>query len=148
MDLKKVRDILLEYLNQKDFKLYDLEYVYESGMKILRVLVSKNGGINIDELAGINHYLSLELDKIDDSEEEYMLEVSSPGAEAILRNEEEIKDHVGSYVHVVTNEQKYEGVLLSFNDGILVIKVNLKGRFKNFEVNYKDINKIRLAVKF
>lgn len=148
MDLKKIRDILLEYLNQRDFKLYDLEYVYESGMKILRVLVSKNGGINIDELAEINHYLSLELDKIDTSEEEYILEVSSPGAEAILRNEEEIKEHIGCYVHVVTNEQKYEGVLLSYCDSVLVIKVNLKGRFKNFEVNYKDIKKIRLAVKF
>ena len=42
----------------------------------------------------------------------------------------------------------YEGTMISFEDNVVVIRVNLKGRFKNFEIPYDSIKKIRLAVKF
>jgi ribosome maturation factor RimP len=148
LDLEKVREVLVPYLEQNNFKLYDLSFVYESGMHILRVLVSKKEGITIDELADINHYLSDELDKIDDSDLEYMLEVSSPGAEMPLRNQEEILDNVGKYVNINTGDKVFEGQLLSFENDVVVVRVNLKGRFKNFEIPYENIKKIRLAVKF
>lgn len=148
MDLQKVKEILVPYLDENDFKLYDISFVYEAGMHILRILVNKKGGINIDELAMINNYISDELDKIDDSSDEYMLEVSSPGAEMPLRNREEILEHVGSYVNVNTGDKVFEGTLLSFIDDVLVVRVNLKGRFKNFPILYEEVKKIRLAVKF
>ena len=148
MDLQKVKEILVPYLEENSFKLYDISYVREAGMQILRVLVSKKDGINIDELAEINNYLSDELDKIDTSDDEYMLEVSSPGAEMPLRNKEEIADNVSKYVNVNTGDKVYEGQLLSFENDVLVVRVNLKGRFKNFEIPYENIKKIRLAVKF
>ena len=148
MNLEKVKEILIPYLEENDFKLYDVSFVYEAGMHILRILVNKKGGINIDELAMINNYISDELDKIDDSDDEYMLEVSSPGAEMPLRNKEEILEHVGSYVNVNTGDKVFEGTLISFIDDVLVIRVNLKGRFKNFSILYEEVKKIRLAVKF
>ena len=148
MNLEKVKEVLVPYLESNNFKLYDIEYVRESGMNILRVLVSKKDGINIDELAEINNYLSDELDKIDGFDFEYMLEVSSPGAEMPLRNSEEISENVGKYVNINTGDKVYEGQLLSFENDTLVVRVNLKGRFKNFEIPYANIKKIRLAVKF
>lgn len=148
MNLEKVKEVLMPYLDSNNFKLYDIEYVRESGMNILRVLVSKKDGINIDELAEINNFLSLELDKLDGFDFEYMLEVSSPGAEMPLRNQEEIEENVGKYVNINTGDKVYEGQLISFLDGTLVVRVNLKGRFKNFEIPYENIKKIRLAVKF
>ena len=42
----------------------------------------------------------------------------------------------------------YEGSLESFENGVLVVRVNLKGRFKNFEIPYENVRKIRNAVKF
>ena len=143
MNIEKVREILVPYLDSNDFKLYDIEYVRESGMNILRVLVSKKDGINIDELAEINNYLSFELDKFEEFDFEYMLEVSSPGAEMPLRNKEEVLDSVGKYVNVNTGDKVFEGQLISFVDDTLVVRVNLKGRFKNFEIPYDSIKKIR-----
>ena len=96
----------------------------------------------------INNYLSDELDKLDIPYEEYMLEVSSPGAEMTLRNPEEVMEHVGEYININTGDKVYEGVMVSFVDNVVVIRVNLKGRFKNFEIPYDTIKKIRLAVKF
>ena len=148
MNTEKVKEILVPYLENNGFKLYDVEYVRESGMNILRVLVSKKDGINIDELAEINNYLSDELDKYPEFDFEYMLEVSSPGAEMPLRNREEVLENVGKYVNVNTGDKVYEGQLLSFENDTLVVRVNLKGRFKNFPIPYESIKKIRLAVKF
>ena len=148
MDLQRVKEILVPFLEENDFKLYDISFVYEAGMHILRILVNKKGGINIDELALINNFISDELDKIDDGNDEYMLEVSSPGAEMPLRNKEEVLEHVGSYVNVNTGDKVFEGTLLSFEEDVLVVRVNLKGRFKNFSILYENVKKIRLAVKF
>ena len=148
MNTKNIEDILLPYLEQNGFKLYEVSFVKEAGMNILRVLVNKKGGINIDELAEINNYLSDELDKLDIPYDEYMLEVSSPGAEMPLRNRDEVLENVGQYININTGDKVYEGTMLSFENDIVVIRVNLKGRFKNFEIPYDTIKKIRLAVKF
>ena len=148
MNLKLVEEILIPYLESNDFKLYEVSFVKEAGNYILRVLVNKKGGINVDELAEINNYLSDELDKIEVPYDEYMLEVSSPGAEMELRTIEEVAEHVGEYIQINTGDKVYEGSFISFNDNIVVVRVNLKGRFKNFEVPYESIKKIRLAVKF
>ena len=148
MNTKIVEDILNSYLENTEFKLYEVSFVKEAGMHILRVLVNKKGGINVDELAEINHYLSDELDKIDVPYDEYMLEVSSPGAEMELRSPEEVAEYVDSYIHINTGDKVFEGTMISFENNTVVIRVNLKGRFKNFEIPYEQIKKIRLAVKF
>ena len=148
MNVKNIEDILLPYLEANGFKLYEIGFVREAGMNILRVLVNKKGGINIDELVDINNYLSDELDKLEIPYDEYMLEVSSPGAEMPLRSPEEVMEHVGEYININTGDTVYEGTMISFDNNVVVIRVNLKGRFKNFEVPYENIKKIRLAVKF
>ena len=148
MNTKIIEELLVPYLTENGFKLYDISFVKEMGMNILRVLVNKTGGINVDELAEINNYLSEKLDNIDIPYDEYMLEVSSPGAEMELRNAEEVSENVGKYIHINTGDTVYEGTMVSFENDTVVIRVNLKGRFKNFEVPYSSIKKIRLAVKF
>ena len=148
MNTKIIEEILVPYLTENGFKLYEVSFVKEAGMNILRVLVNKSGGINIDELAEINNYLSDELDKVEIPYDEYMLEVSSPGAEMPLRTPEEVSEHVGEYININTGDTVYEGTMISFDNNVVVIRVNLKGRFKNFEVPYENIKKIRLAVKF
>lgn len=148
MNTENIKNILLPYLDENVFKLYDISFVKEAGMHILRVLVSKKDGITIDELAEINHFLSDKLDAIDIPYEEYMLEVSSPGAEMELRSPEEVLEHVGKYIYINTGDKVYEGSMLSFIDNVVTIRVNLKGRFKNFMIPYETIKLIRLAVKF
>ena len=42
MDLQKVKEILVPYLDENEFKLYDISFVYEAGMHILRILVNNS----------------------------------------------------------------------------------------------------------
>ena len=137
MNTKNIEDILIPYLEKNSFKLYEVSFVKEAGMNILRVLVNKKGGINIDELAEINNYLSDELDRLDIPYDEYMLEVSSPGAEMPLRNRDEVLENVGQYININTGDKVYEGIMISFENDIVVIRVNLKGISKFLNLPFK-----------
>ena len=148
LNKEKIEELVLPYLKENNLSLYDIEWVKEFGYQILRVSVDKKGGIDSDTLALVNNYLSEKLDQYEkDMPSDYMLEVSSPGAEKELRNEQEILDSVDMKVNVKTNSGEiYEGKLLSFENNELLISINLKGRIKKITINYTDINKIRLAV--
>lgn len=147
MDLKIVNQILDSYLKEKNLILDNVELVKESGYLILRVSIDKENGIDIDELAAVNEYLSERIDKYDSDMPEYMLEVCSPGAEKLLKSIYEVKANVGKYVHVEIINMIYEGVLESVNENKITLKINAKGRFKKVVLDYEDIKIIRLAVK-
>ena len=150
MDLNKIEEILLPYLEENNLYLYEIKWIKEYGYKVLQVAIDNKDGTNIDTdtLALCNEFLSKELDEYDEDMPEYMLEVCSPGAEKELRNKEEILKSVGKYIHIDSTNDTYEGDLLSFIDDKLSIKVNQKGRIKTIDIKYEDIKKIRLAVKF
>jgi ribosome maturation factor RimP len=147
LDLKVVEELVKPFIDENNFSLYSIEWANEFGYKILRVCVDKTGGINSDELGIVNEYLSEKLDKYEkELPENYMLEVSSPGAEKPLRNEEEVASSVGQKIHVTLESVEYEGKLLSFSEGIIELGINLKGRIKKIKVSYCDAKEIRLAV--
>lgn len=147
MELNIVNQILEPYLKEKGLILYDVNLIKEGGNLILQVLLDKTGGIDIKDLEEANGYLSEKLDKYDSDMPEYMLEVSSPGAEKELRNENDIKESIGQYIHVEVPNMIYEGVLIDYTQEELTMKINAKGRFKNVKIDPKTISLIRLAVK-
>ena len=143
------KEILKPFLEERGLILYDSVLVKEDGNIILRVTIDNPDGlIDIDTLAKANEYLSDRIDKYDDNMPEYMLEVSSPGAERELRNDEEIQKSINKYIHVEVENMIYEGVLLDSNSEQITIRINIKGRFKNLAINKNEIKLIRLAVKF
>ena len=148
MQLAEIKKLVQEIVDDEGLILYDINWIKEYGEDILQILVDKKGGIDLNALALINEKISLMLDTIEIDLPNYMLEVSSPGAEKELRSKEEILDAVSSYIYLETSDQKIMGYLLEANDDSIVVKVNLKGRMKNFTIKYDDIKFIRLAVKF
>ncbi|MCR5112498.1 MAG: hypothetical protein K6A63_01020 [Acholeplasmatales bacterium] len=147
MDIKVVEKILEPYLKEHDLIFYSVELVKEYGELILRVILDKKGGIDLEELGAANEYLSEKIDAYDEDMPEYMLEVSSRGAERTLDNEEEMEEALGKYIHIDMENMQYEGTFIQNNPESVVIRCNLKGRFKNFELKKSEIKIIRLAVK-
>lgn len=148
LDLHIVEDLVNEFLkDHEELSLYSVEWANEFGYKILRVAMDKVGGINSDELGIVNDYLSEKLDAYEkELPDNYMLEVCSPGAEKPLRSEQEVLNSVGEKINVKTDKDEFEGKLLSFEEGILVIQINVKGRIKKVQVPYESIKEVRLAV--
>ncbi|MFI3252325.1 MAG: hypothetical protein R3Y60_04200 [bacterium] len=146
MNIEVVRNILTPYLEGKELFIYSLKLKKEYGMKILEVLLDSEGVVDIDELAVINSYLAEQLDAYDQDWEEYMLEVSSAGAEKELHSLEQVIKYIDSYVYLEVEGSNYEGKLQNVVDNVLEVKVNLKGRMKIYKINYEEIIYIRLAV--
>ena len=147
MDINVCKEILEPFLQEHDVIFYDVSLVNEFWYLILRVLLDKKGGIDLETLSLANEYLSERIDKYDSDMPEYMLEVSSPGAEKELRNHDEMVDSLGMYVHVDTPNMVYEGTLEEVNSDSVVLRINVKGRFKKQAIKNEEIKLIRLAVK-
>ena len=83
----------------------------------------------------------------------YFLEVSSPGAERPLKNEEAIVGAIGSYVHFdyyvpQYGEKFHEGTLVDVTDDFYILDVMIKTRQKQLEIEKKSVSNARLAIKF
>ena len=143
LDIKTLRSLIEIQVKKLDYDFYDLQYVKERKTNILRVLIDKTGGIDIDDCVKVSETVSTYLDEIDPISEDYSLEVSSPGAERLLRSREEVLRAVGRFVHIDTYEQKFEGELMGFEGDTLTIKV----KNKNIDISYLDITLIRMAIK-
>lgn len=150
---KRGLDLAKRCAERLGYEIITVDYVFENGIKILRVIGNGPNGFSIDDATRLNEEISLELDKEDFIDEEYYLEVSSEGVEKELRNDNDIKNAVGSYIYAkfyekVDNIKEVYGDLESFEDGTLQIKYNVKGRIKHLTARKEQICKIRLAIKF
>jgi ribosome maturation factor RimP len=151
--VEELKAILQPILEQHDFFLVDLELVHEHGDWYLRVYADKKGGISIDDCAVISEEYGEKLDELDPIEPAYYLEVSSPGAERPLKNDESLTNYVDDYVHVslyqkVNGEKAFEGTLTEVTDTEITLIVKVKNLKKQVEISRKNIAKIRLAIEF
>lgn len=102
MDLQKIEDVIRPLIQTIGIDLYDLEFAGRT----LRVSITKEGGVGINECAEVSRLLNPVLD---DSEElipggRYELEVSSPGLDRSLRKQSHFEGAVGEVIHVFTDE--------------------------------------------
>jgi len=144
MNIDKLKQEIGEFLDKLGYALYNLEFKKKSKNSVLTIYIDGEEDITIDDCVKVTHELNPFLDELDPIETEYFLEVSSPGAEKELRNENSIKKAIGKFVHLETDEQKVEGYLEAFDGDEITLKVGKK----NIVTKYKEVNLIRLAIKF
>lgn len=142
--MKKVREIVLKACEEMNLDFYDIEQANEGGQKVVRVMADTEEGISINQCVDLNRLLC-EMIPEDMIAGEYVLEVSSPGAERKLRNIDEIKASIGKYVFVklyekVDGSKEYYGDLVAVDGD--VIKID------ELEIPYDKIATIRWAIKF
>jgi ribosome maturation factor RimP len=117
-----VAAIVAPLADERGLALYDVE----QHQTALRVLVDRDGGIDIDTLAELSRAVSRALDEADPVAGRYTLEVSSPGLERPLRRPDHFRGAVGDRVTVKTvpgteGERRVTGVLQAADeDGITV----------------------------
>lgn len=144
MNLEIIKEKISPLLESFRLELYSLKVKREFGMDILEILVDGER-LDTDYLGEVNMAIN---DLIDEFlPVDYYIEVASPGAIRELRSLDEVKKHISKYIHIISDKYNHEGTLEEVKGDLICIKVNLKGRFKTFEIPYQDINKIILTVK-
>ncbi|PZX07830.1 ribosome maturation factor RimP [Psychrobacillus insolitus] len=151
----KIEELVTPILQELTLELVEIEYLKEGQDWFLRVYIdTPSGRIDIEQCAQVSEKLSEILDEVDPINENYFLEVSSPGAERPLKKEKDFEQAVGKHVYIKTYEpvngaKEFEGTLVSYSaeDGIL-IEVRVKTRRIKIKIEKEKIALARLAIDF
>lgn len=151
--IKQAEELAQPVCEKHGVELVDVEYVKEGQSWFLRVYVDTPEGIDIDQCADVAEDVSIKLDELDFIEDEYMLEVSSPGAERPLKTKEALQQEVANYINVKTyitieGSKEFEGYLTAFENDTLTMELMIKTRKKVVQIPYDKVAKARLAIKF
>ncbi|MDO5332057.1 MAG: hypothetical protein Q4E99_05190 [Bacillota bacterium] len=145
MNLDSIKDNLGKFLDEKKLKLFEI--TYQKKDQTLSVLLDEE--LDMDKIEKISNEISEYLDKFEEEfDDNYILDVSTVGAERPIRNEDELIKAMGEYIYVKTSESEYYGTLLDFTNGIIHMEVKEKTKIKNISIDYKKTKKVRYAVKF
>ena len=78
MDIqKKVKDLIESVITENGYMLDDVLYVKEGSLYFLRVVIDKNGGINVEDCVTVSRLINPILDDNDPIEDNYILDVCS-----------------------------------------------------------------------
>ncbi len=157
MAKKKITEIAAEmmadFLAAEGYELYNIEFVKEGKDWFLRVYVdmaSGEGYIGTEDCEKVSRFLSEKLDEEDPIEQNYYLEVSSPGMDRPLLTKAHYERYVGSEVEIRLYKGKYgtkniQGVLDSIEGETVTVTDHDN---KKWELELAEIAKANLAVIF
>ena len=151
--MEKVTDLTARLaapiVEEQGCSLWDVEYVKEAGTWYLRVLIDKEGGVDILDCEAVSRKVSDLLDEADPIEGSYTFEVSSAGCERPLKRPSDFARFMGSPVTVRLYQNRdgrkeFAGTLRGYDDGAVTIEVG--GKELRFEKN--EVALCRLRVEF
>jgi len=150
----KVQQLTEPIVEELKLELVDIEFEKEGQDWFLRVYVdTPEGNIDIDQCALVSEKLSDALDENDPIEQNYFLEVSSPGAERPLKTEQDLQNAVGSYVFIKTyapvdGMKEFEGYLIQNEEKQVTVTIKIKTRKLDVVIDKDKIALARLAIDF
>jgi len=114
-----VEAIVQEIVQDSNLEVVDVEYVKERDW-YLRVYLDKEGGIEIDDCQRVSETLEQILDEKDLLTEAYILEVSSPGLDRVLKKARDFEREQGKSVDVtfyapVDGKKTWVGTLTGYD---------------------------------
>ena len=141
MDSEKVNDrvqnLVKPVLDELSMELVDLEFKREGRDWFLRLFIDKEGGVTLDDCAGVSREVSAILEVEDPVSAAYHLEVSSPGLDRPLKKATDYERFVGRLVKVKTYEKldpdgrgherkTFVGILRGLQDDVVSLEQNDK----------------------
>ena len=114
-----VEAIVQEIVQDSDLEVVDVEYVKERDW-YLRIYLDKEGGIEIDDCQRISEALEQILDEKDLLKDAYILEVSLPGLDRVLKKARDFEREQGKDVEVtfyapVDGKKTWVGTLTGYD---------------------------------
>ena len=100
MDLESIRDFVAPLVASLGLDLYDVELTGAGHARAVRIVVEKDGGVDLDTISDATRVVAPALSASGMLRDSDVLEVSSPGLERTLRRPEHFRGAVGLLVSV------------------------------------------------
>ncbi|WP_069997488.1 ribosome maturation factor RimP [Cellulosilyticum sp. I15G10I2] len=153
MNKKQIIDSVEKYLEpileESQFELVDVEFVKEGPTFYLRIYIDKEGGITIEDCQKTSRAIEKVLDEKDFIEPAYILEVSSPGLDRILKKDKDFERFKGSIVDVklyesIQKKKQFQAKLIAKTPEYLIIEE----AGNEIKIAIKNVALVRLAIMF
>ena len=144
--------LIKEPILKMGYEEVSVKFQRENGIYYLHVFVDKDDAISLEDIVAVNELISPLLDESNLIDGQYILDVSSYGAEKNI-DVAKLEKYVGKYVNVhlvnpYKGENYLEGTLESAASDEIVISFYQKTRLIKANVKREDVDKARLAIKF
>ena len=142
---EKVESLVKEKIEKIGYELYDVLYVKEGSNKILRIVIDNEKGISLDDCEKVNNEIKETIDEANPIEEQYFLEISSPGIERLLRKDWQLKKFKGADVNIKlfkkdeNGKKEYTGTLGDITENTLDVEAD----GKNITIDRKIISQVK-----
>lgn len=145
--LQEVRQVVEPILESQGLELVDLEYQRESRGWVLRIYLDREGGVSLDDCAGVSHEVGAVLEVKDLIPSAYILEVSSPGLTRPLKKPEDFNKFRNQMVKIKLYEpldgrKNFKGTLL----GLEGDRVRVEVEQQVYELPLQRIAKANLEI--
>ena len=148
-----VEEMLEDFLRQEGYELYNAEFVKEGRDWLLRVYIDKtvtDEYVGTEDCEKVSRFLSEKLDEEDPIEQNYYLEVSSPGMDRPLLKRSHYERYIGREVEIRLYKGKdgtknIQGVLKDITGDDITVEDH-DGR--EWKLQLSEIAKAKLAVIF
>lgn len=135
IEKSKIERLVNEFVNDKGIFLVAVKV---SSSNRISVFADTLKGITIDECVAIHRHLESSLDR---NEEDYELQVSSPGLDMPFSVIEQYYKNEGQKVDVVTADgEKFSGVLRNVTSGGFELESEVKAKGKLKEIRQQSFN--------
>ena len=141
----QAEQMMTEILSGTDFELVDVEFVKEKEW-YLRIFVDKPSGVDLEDCQMLSEKLGSRLDKESVIDGSYILEVSSPGLDRVLKKDRDFLREAGKSVDVTLyapfdGQKNFTGILERRDEKFLYLQ--------NFEpIPREKISQVRLHIDF
>ena len=138
-------------VEQAGFEFIEVVHVREQGRPVLRVVVDRAEGADLDALSQLSVGVSRGLDAAGYENGPYELQVSTPGIERSLKRPAHFQRSLGEQVKVKTTapmagSRTHRGTLVSADDDGITIAVASGREAEELRVPYADIASARTVV--
>ena len=130
------------------YSVWDVDYVKEGTEWFLRIDIDKQGGVDIEDCEKFSRAIDPLLDEENPIEDQYTLQISSPGIEREIKNDFHLESCLGEMVQVrlyapLNGFKEYVGKLVSYTSEAVTLEVD-----EIVEIPRKSIGKMNIYFEF
>ena len=146
---RNVESLTEPVLQEMGMELVDVEYLVDRGRWVVRVYIDKPGGVTVDDCAQVSREIGVLIDVKELVPGKYVLEVSSPGLNRLLRKKKDFDRAKGKKVKIrlkepIKGRSNFTGFLVRREGEVLYLEVDSHEEM----IPFQRIEKAKLVYEF